>query len=98
VLTRVESVGQAVLVGSWFGLLVARRGEVRNTSLVIQILAGIAGGPIAAAAAHKHAFGAICHAITGLAVGFLSGAFLQTLAATMVTGAGRIRGRSGAWH
>ena len=60
------------------------------TSLVIQIVAGLAGGHVAAAAAHEHAFGAIGHTITGLAGGFLSGAFLQTLAVTMVTGTGTL--------
>jgi hypothetical protein len=43
-----------------------------------------------AAAAHEHAFGAIGHTATGLAGGFLSGAFLQTLAVTMVTGTGTL--------
>src|SRR5580704_8606194 len=60
------------------------------TSLVIQIIAGLAGGHVAAAAAHEHAFGVIGHTITGLAGGFLSGAFLQTLAVTMVTGTGTL--------
>jgi hypothetical protein len=31
------------------------------TSLVIQIMAGLAGGHVAAAAVHEHAFGAIGH-------------------------------------
>jgi hypothetical protein len=31
------------------------------TSLMIQIVAGLAGGHVAAAAAHEHAFGAIGH-------------------------------------
>jgi uncharacterized membrane protein YeaQ/YmgE (transglycosylase-associated protein family) len=60
------------------------------TSLVIQIVAGLVGGHIAAAAAHEHAFGAVGHTLTGLAGGFLSGAFLQTLAVTMVTGTGTL--------
>jgi hypothetical protein len=37
------------------------------TSLVIQIIAGLAGGHVAAAAVHEHAFGAIGHTITSLA-------------------------------
>jgi uncharacterized membrane protein YeaQ/YmgE (transglycosylase-associated protein family) len=60
------------------------------SSFVIQIIAGIIGGHTAAAAAHEHGFGAIGHTITGLAGGFVSGTFFQTLAVTMVTGTGSL--------
>jgi uncharacterized membrane protein YeaQ/YmgE (transglycosylase-associated protein family) len=60
------------------------------TSLVIQIIAGVVGGHLAATAAHEHGFGAVGHTITGLAGGFLSGVFLQTLAVTMVTSTGSL--------
>jgi uncharacterized membrane protein YeaQ/YmgE (transglycosylase-associated protein family) len=60
------------------------------TSLVIQIVAGVVGGNLAATAAHEHGFGAVGHTITGLAGGFLSGFFLQTLAVTMVTSTGSL--------
>ena len=52
------------------------------TSLVIQIIAGLIGGHVAAVAVHEHAFGAVGHTVAGLVGGFLSGYFLQTLAIT----------------
>jgi uncharacterized membrane protein YeaQ/YmgE (transglycosylase-associated protein family) len=60
------------------------------SSLVIQMIAGVIGGHLAAVASHEHGFGAIGHTITGLGGGFLSGAFLQTLVVTMVTGTGSL--------
>jgi uncharacterized membrane protein YeaQ/YmgE (transglycosylase-associated protein family) len=60
------------------------------TSLVVQIVAGVVGGHLAATAAHEHGFGAVGHTLTGLAGGFLSGCFLQTLAVTMVTSTGSL--------
>ena len=58
------------------------------TSLVIQIIAGLIGGHVAAVATHEHSFGAVGHTVAGLVGGFLSGYFLQTLAITMVTSTG----------
>jgi uncharacterized membrane protein YeaQ/YmgE (transglycosylase-associated protein family) len=60
------------------------------TSLVVQIITGVVGGHLAATAAHEHSFGAVGHTLTGLAGGFLSGFFLQTLAVTMVTSTGSL--------
>jgi uncharacterized membrane protein YeaQ/YmgE (transglycosylase-associated protein family) len=60
------------------------------TSLVIQIIAGLIGGHVAAVAVHEHAFGAVGHTVAGLVGGFLSGYFLQTLAITMVTSTGSL--------
>ena len=60
------------------------------TSLVIQIIAGLIGGHVAAVATHEHSFGAVGHTIAGLVGGFLSGYFLQTLAITMVTSTGSL--------
>ena len=60
------------------------------TSLVIQIIAGLIGGHVAAVATHEHSFGAVGHTVAGLVGGFLSGYFLQTLAITMVTSTGSL--------
>ena len=60
------------------------------TSLVIQTVAGLIGGHVAAAATHEHSFGAVGHTVAGLVGGFLSGYFLQTLAITMVTSTGSL--------
>jgi len=58
------------------------------SNLLIQLVTGILGGHIAAAAAHEHSFGAFGHTIAGAVGGGLSGAFLQTFAATVVTASG----------
>jgi uncharacterized membrane protein YeaQ/YmgE (transglycosylase-associated protein family) len=58
------------------------------SNLLIQLVAGIVGGHVAAVAAHEHGFGWIGHTIAGAVGGALSGAFLQTYAATVVTGNG----------
>jgi hypothetical protein len=58
------------------------------TNLFIQFLGGIIGGHIAVVAAKELEFGALGHTIAGAAGGLLSGIFLQTVAATMVTGTG----------
>jgi hypothetical protein len=60
------------------------------SNLLIQLVAGIVGGHIAAAAAHEHSFGVIGHSLAGAIGGGLSGAFLQTLAATVVTAGGGV--------
>jgi uncharacterized membrane protein YeaQ/YmgE (transglycosylase-associated protein family) len=60
------------------------------TNLVIQIITGILGGHVAAAAAKEHSFGAIGHTVAGAVGGALSGYFLQGLAATMVDANGNI--------
>jgi hypothetical protein len=39
-------------------------------------------------ATHEHRFGFICHSVTGLVVGALSGAFLQDAAVNIVTSRG----------
>ena len=51
------------------------------TNLVIEIIAGILGGHLAAVAVHEHAFGAAGHTFAGAVGGAVSGSFLQTLVA-----------------
>ena len=58
------------------------------TNLMIQIVMGILGGHAVAVAAKEHSFGAVGHTVAGAAGGAVSGYFLQTFAATMVTGTG----------
>ena len=60
------------------------------SNLLIQLVTGILGGHIAAAAAHEHSFGALGHTLVGAIGGGLSGVFLQTLAATVVTASGSL--------
>jgi uncharacterized membrane protein YeaQ/YmgE (transglycosylase-associated protein family) len=60
------------------------------TNLLIQFVAGLVGGHVAAAAAHEHSFGWLGHTVTGAVGGALSGAFLQTYASTVVTGSGSV--------
>ncbi len=60
------------------------------TNLVIQIIAGSIGGHAAAAASKEHSFGALGHTIAGAVGGALSGYFLQTIVATVVTGKGAV--------
>jgi uncharacterized membrane protein YeaQ/YmgE (transglycosylase-associated protein family) len=60
------------------------------SSFLIQLVAGILGGHIAAAAAHEHSFGWLGHTVVGAIGGGLSGAFLQTFAATVVTASGSV--------
>jgi uncharacterized membrane protein YeaQ/YmgE (transglycosylase-associated protein family) len=60
------------------------------TNVLIQIVAGIVGGHVAAVIAHEHSFGLVGHSVSGAAGGFLSGFFLQTLALTMVTASGSL--------
>jgi len=60
------------------------------SNLLIQIVTGILGGHIAATAAHEHGFGAFGHTIVGALGGALSGVFLQTSAATVVTASGSL--------
>lgn len=54
------------------------------TNLVIQFIAGIIGGNAAALVAKEHSFGVLGHTVGGA----VSGYFLQTIVATVVTGAG----------
>jgi len=61
------------------------------TNVVIQIIAGILGGHVAAAAANEHSFGALGHTIAGAAGGAISGYFLQTLSVTLVNGSGAVQ-------
>jgi hypothetical protein len=60
------------------------------TNLIVQIVAGLFGAHIAAAAAHEHRFGFWGHSLVGLVGGTLSGLFLQTYAITVVTGSGSV--------
>ena len=60
------------------------------TNLIIEIIAGIVGGHIAALAAREHSFGALGHTITGAIGGTVSGVFLQTLVATVVDSTGQV--------
>jgi hypothetical protein len=56
--------------------------------VILQTIAGLAGGHLAAVAAPEYRFGWIGHSLTGLIGGALSGAFLQSLAGTIVNGNG----------
>jgi len=60
------------------------------TNLLIQVIAGVVGGLAAAVLAKEHSFGTVGHIVTGALGGAFSGYFLQTLAGTMVTGAGTV--------
>jgi len=59
-------------------------------NLIIQIVAGLIGSHIAAAAAHEHRFGFWGHSLVGLASGALAGLFLQKYASTVVTASGSL--------
>jgi uncharacterized membrane protein YeaQ/YmgE (transglycosylase-associated protein family) len=59
-------------------------------NLIIEIIAGFLGANIAAAAAPEYRFGFLRHSMVGLLIGALSGVFLQTYAATVVTGSGTV--------
>lgn len=61
-----------------------------TTNLVIQMIAGILGGHFAASAAKEHNFGFFGHTLAGAIGGAISGYFLQTLAATVVTANGSL--------
>ncbi len=61
-----------------------------TTNLIIQIIAGIIGGHGAAVASKEYSFGALGHTIAGAIGGALSGYFLQTIVATVVTGTGAV--------
>jgi len=61
-----------------------------STNLIIQIIAGLVGAHIAAAAAHEHRFGLWGHSLVGLVSGALGGFFLQTYSITVVTGSGSL--------
>ena len=60
------------------------------TNLVMQLVVGIMGGHAAAVLVKEHSFGWVGHTLTGAAGGGLSGLFLQTLAATVVTASGSL--------
>ena len=60
------------------------------TYVLIQIVTGVIGGHAAAIAAHEHSFGAVGHTLVGAVGGALSGVFLQTLVATVVTASGSL--------
>ena len=61
-----------------------------TTGLIVQIVTGLAGAHVAAAALHEHRFGWLGHSLVGLIAGALSGYFLQTMALTIVTAGGSI--------
>jgi hypothetical protein len=61
-----------------------------SANLIIQIVAGLVGANVAAAAAHEHRFGFWGHSLVGLIAGALSGLFLQTYCVTVVTGSGSV--------
>ena len=60
------------------------------TNLVIQLVMGVLAGHAAAVVAKEHSFGWLGHTLTGAAGGGLSGLFLQTFAATVVTASGSL--------
>lgn len=59
-----------------------------TTNLIIQIIAGIIGGHAAAITSKEHRFGVLGHTVAGAVGGVVSGYFLQTIVATVVTGTG----------
>ena len=61
-----------------------------TTSFCIQIIGGLIGAQVAAVVVREHAFGFWWHTVVGLIAGALGGYFLQTYAATMVTGSGSL--------
>jgi len=61
-----------------------------TTNLIVQVLAGLAGAHLAAAALHDHRFGVIGHSLVGLIAGALSGYFLQVQALIVVTASGSL--------
>ena len=61
-----------------------------TTSFFIQVFAGFVGAHLAAAVVRDHAFGFWRHTAVGLIAGALGGYFLQTYAATVVTGSGSL--------
>ena len=60
------------------------------TNLVIQLVMGVLAGHAAAVVAKEHSFGWLGHSLTGAVGGGLSGLFLQTFAATVVTASGSL--------
>jgi|SRR5262249_13605919 len=58
------------------------------SNLVVQLVTGILGAHAAAAVVKEHSFGFLGHTATGALGGGLSGYFLQTLVATVVTASG----------
>jgi hypothetical protein len=60
------------------------------SNLVIQIIAGAAGGSAIAAAAKEYSFGIPGHIVAGALGGALSGYFLQSLASTVVDATGEL--------
>jgi len=65
-----------------------------TANLVIQIVTGVLGAHIAAAAAHEHRFGFLGHTLVGAIAGAGSGWLLQQLVVTLVTEAGTVNGVS----
>jgi hypothetical protein len=63
-----------------------------TTSFLIQVVAGFVGTHLAAAVVREHAFGFWGHTAVGLVAGAVGGYFLQTYAATVVTGSGSLNG------
>ncbi len=61
-----------------------------TTSFLIQVIAGFAGAHLAAAVVRDYGFGFWRHTAVGLMAGALGGYFLQTYAATVVTGNGSL--------
>ena len=59
-----------------------------TTSFLIQVFAGFVDAHLAAAVVREHGFGFWRHTLVGLAAGAVGGYFLQTYAATLVTGNG----------
>jgi hypothetical protein len=58
------------------------------TNLLIELIAGILGGNVAALLSHEHSFGVFGHSMAGAAAGGVSGYFLQTFAGTVLNGGG----------
>jgi len=60
------------------------------TNLLIQIVTGILAALALGAVERSHSFGPVGNAVLGLIGGALSGYFLQTIVATVVTAAGAL--------
>jgi hypothetical protein len=62
-----------------------------TTNLVIQVIGGILGAHATATLGKEYSLGARGRTLVGAISGAVSGCFFQTLAATMVTGAGALQ-------
>lgn len=58
------------------------------SNFIVQLISGIVGGNVAAAVAKEHSFGIFGHTVAGAVGGGLSGYFLQTVVAVLISSGG----------